>query len=249
MLCMFQGLFPPYPRPRHDIVISGSEIPEWFSHQSLGNELNIKEPYSHLCNDLMGIAVCAAFCSQEHHPHHQIDNDNNLDCFLIANEKHLFCGPLLQVNPKFISSNLWLLYFCPQYCTPFGAKLLWECDANGFSQIGIKISNLGSTIEVKKCGLRIVYKKDIEGLNRTTTQCSNDNITPYEGLDVLHHNFNNSAVVAEVNKVKRSRDDYDGARASGEGSSNDVPDPKRIQRLTVSMTHGNSDCEESSDST
>jgi hypothetical protein len=95
----------------------------------------------------------------------------------------------------------------------------------------------------------MVYKKDIEDLNRTRAQCSNNSITPYEGLDVLHPNFNNSAVVVEVNKVKRSRDDYDGAGPSGEGSSNDVPHPKRIQRLTESMTHGNSDCEDSSDST
>jgi hypothetical protein len=150
---------------------------------------------------------------------------------------------------KAISSNLWLLYIFPQFYDRYSKKLLWECDANGFSQIGIKISNHGSSFKVKKCGLRMVYKKDIEGLNRTTAQCSNNNITPYEGLDVLHPNFNNSAVVAEVNEVKRSRDDYDGAGPSGEGSSNDVPHPKRIQRLTESMTHGNSDCEDSSDST
>ena len=48
---MFQGLSPQFPRTRYDIVIRGTEIPEWFSHQSLGAELNIKEPYSHLCNE------------------------------------------------------------------------------------------------------------------------------------------------------------------------------------------------------
>ena len=53
----------------------------------------------------------------------------------------------------------------------------------------------------------------------------------------------------EGNNVKRSRDDDDGAGPSGEGNSNDVPHPKRMQRLTESMTHGNSDCEDSSDST
>ena len=36
------------------IVIPGSEIPEWFSHQSMGPEVNIKLHYSHLCsNDFM----------------------------------------------------------------------------------------------------------------------------------------------------------------------------------------------------
>uniref|UniRef100_A0A2N9I5Q7 Disease resistance protein RPS4B/Roq1-like leucine-rich repeats domain-containing protein n=1 Tax=Fagus sylvatica TaxID=28930 RepID=A0A2N9I5Q7_FAGSY len=87
------------------------------------------------------------------------------------------------------------------------------------------------SVEVKKCGFRMVYKKDIEDLNRITAQCRNNNITPYEGIDVLHHNFDNSVVAAEGNKIKRSRDEYDGAGPSGEGSSNDVPHGKRIEKL------------------
>uniref|UniRef100_A0A2N9GFH7 TIR domain-containing protein n=1 Tax=Fagus sylvatica TaxID=28930 RepID=A0A2N9GFH7_FAGSY len=46
------------------------------------------------------------------------------------------------------------------------------------------------------------------------------------------------------NKVKRRRDEYDGAGPSGEGSSNDIPHPKRIERPTE---FGNSDSEESSE--
>uniref|UniRef100_A0A2N9HCR1 TIR domain-containing protein n=1 Tax=Fagus sylvatica TaxID=28930 RepID=A0A2N9HCR1_FAGSY len=52
-------------------------------------------------------------------------------------------------------------------------------------------------------------------------------------------------MAAEGNKIKRSRDDYDGAGPSGEGSSNDIPNPKRIERLTESMAYGNSDSKES----
>ena len=50
-------------------------------------------------------------------------------------------------------------------------------------------------------------------------------------------------MVAKGSKVKQSCDDYDGAGPRGEGSSNDVPYPKRIQRLIEFMTHGKSDCE------
>ena len=121
---------------------------------------------------------------------------------------------------------------------------MWEGDANGFSQIGIKIGTSDSGMEVTKCGFHMAYKRDIENLDQTVAQYSNSSITAYEGLDVLHHNFNNSAVVAEGEKAKRICDDYDGAGPSGEGSSNDVPHPKRIESLKEFMPHGDSDCEE-----
>ena len=102
-------------------------------------------------------------------------------------------------------------------------KSLCECDANGFSQIGIKIKSWEYSkvpvIMVKKCGLRMVYKKDIKDLN-----------------------LDNWTAAAECYKAKRSRDNYDGA-----GSSNYEPHPKRIERVTKFMGEGNSNCEESSE--
>ena len=77
----------------------------------------------------------------------------------------------------------------------------------------------------------MIYKKDIEDLNQTMAQSSNTIIIPYEDLGVLHLNFNNLAVVAEGKKAKRTWDDYDGAGLSGEGSSNDLPHPKRLKGL------------------
>ena len=76
-------------------------------------------------------------------------------------------------------------------------------------------------------------------------QYSNRSITPNDGMDVLHHNCDNSLVVVECHKVKHSRDDYNGARPSGDGSSNDIPNPKRIKRHIEA--HAKSDCEESSE--
>ncbi|XP_065633289.1 disease resistance protein RUN1-like [Quercus suber] len=114
-------------------------------------------------------------------------------------------------------------------------KLLNEYEANELDQIGIKIETHDSGMEVKKCGFRMVYKKDIEELNQTMAQSSNINIIPYKDLDVLHHNFDNLAVVAEGKKAKQIPDDYDGVGPSGEGSSNDLPHPKRIERLAEFM--------------
>ena len=218
---MFQGLSPQFPyNSSYDVVIHGSEIPEWFTHQSMGDEANIKEP-SNLYNECMGFALCVVFRS---HPHHQIYNKNGLLNFrLTANGKRDLLEKGLFI-PYVLSYQLWLLYMST-------SLKLTNRVAKGLTQIGIKIDTFSSGVEVKKFGFRMVYKKDIKDLNRITAQCRNNNITPYEGIDVLHHNFDNSVVAAEGNKIKRSRDEYDGAGPSGEGSSNYVPHGKRIEKL------------------
>ena len=173
---MFQGLSPNYLGERYDVVFPGSEILEWFSHQCMGNEVNIIEPFSHLCNDWIGIAVCIVFCPL---PHHQIHGDP-VYCTLSANGK---CMTIAIIDQKVDASSdlIWLLYWLPQHFKEEHKKLLWECDANGFREIGIKINN-SRTSFVKKCGLRVVYKKNIEDLNHNVVQCSNNSIIPFESL-------------------------------------------------------------------
>ena len=86
-------------------------------------------------------------------------------------------------------------------------------------------------LEVKKCGFRLLYEKDIEDIREMIqAQSSNSTcITPYEDLDA-HHNFDNST---EGMKLRRSRDEYEGDGASGEASYNDVPYSKRIERQRI----------------
>ena len=137
--------------------------------------------------------------------------------------------------PKVLPDHLWLLYVTPQFFDEKSNKFLSEGDANGFTQIGIKIETGGPSGEVKKCGFRMIYNKDIEDLDQTRAQHSNSSVSPYESM----------AMIVECDKAKRSCDDYDGAGLSLEGSSNDISNPKRIKRHTE--THGNSDCEELSE--
>ncbi|XP_075648064.1 TMV resistance protein N-like [Castanea sativa] len=179
-------------KEEYNIVIPGSEIPEWFSHQSMGNEVKIKLP-SHLCKNV-GIAICVVFCTDDFAPF--------LRYSLIANGKRIFIGDH-QSFDYLSSDHLWLVYVTPQFFDEESNKLLWEGDVNGFSQIRIKIETYYSSVKVKKWGFRMIYK------------------------------------------VKRSRDDYNGAGPSREGSSTDIPNPKRIKSHTEA--HGKSDCEESSE--
>ena len=211
------------------MVIPGSVIPKWFRYQCMGAEVNIKEPSSHFCsNEWMGFAVCAVFCCL---PLHQIIDYCSLSCRLIVNGNELNRGTSIAQEVG-SSDHVWLTYWLNQYYigSEEDLELLKECEANEFSQIGIKIRTNSKTV-VKKCGFRVVYKKDIEDLIQTMSQSSNTSIIPYEDLGVLHHNSDNSMVVGDGNKAKRTCDNYDGVEPSGEGSSNDMPNPKRIKRL------------------
>ena len=206
----------------------------------MGNEVKIKQP-SHLYNEWMGTAICIVFCMHVVFPHVR---PSFIGFSLIGNGKRMFIGNYTSMD-KDSSDHLLLVYLTPQFFNKESNKLLWEGDGNGFNQIRIKIKTDDLSMKVKKWGFRMIYKKDIEDLDRTMVQYSNSNITPYDGTDVLHRNFSNLLVAVEWHKVKRSRDDYNGAGPSGEGSSSDMPNPKRIKRHTEA--HGKFDCEESSE--
>jgi hypothetical protein len=209
---MFQGILDPL-RPSYlTIVIPGSEIPEWFSHLSMGPEVNIKLHYSHLCNDFMGIAFCAVTSSKKH-----------FSWSFIVNGKEIHRGGCSMGTIE--SDHIFLACCSTRALGDRFSKSLVENDANGFCQIGIRFQMDFQNKGVKKCGVRLLYKKDIE-----------DHIPTDSDSD--------STLVTEGNKVKRRRDEYDGAGPSGEGSSNDVPHPNRIERP---IEFDNSDSEESSD--
>ena len=144
---MFQGL---YVDSRYDIVFHGSVIPEWFGHRSVGAELNVNFPF-HFCHKVIGIAVCSAFCSL---PHHQIYDKCSLNCQLIVNGKEVSLAVGIETTVG-SSNQIWVLYLEGDLIS------LQECDENGFSEIGIRIET-ASGLEVKKCGLRMVFKEDIE---------------------------------------------------------------------------------------
>ena len=82
--------------------------------------------------------------------------------------------------------------------------------------------------------------QDIEDLNLTMAQSSNNCCTLYEGLVKSIVILNNSA--AEDSKNKQNRHEDDGAGPSGEGHSNEEPQPNWIYKVGEFMA----DSEESS---
>jgi len=133
-------------KKEYNIFFPGSEIPEWFSHRSMGDEVEIKLP-SHLCKNV-GIAICVVFCTHDVAP--------ILSFSLIANGKEIFIG-YYDTHNCVSSDLLCLVYATPQFFDEEPNKLMWEGDGNGYSQIRIKIEN--NEFEIKKWGFHMIDKK------------------------------------------------------------------------------------------
>ena len=81
------------------MIIPGSVILKWFIHQSIGAEVNIKDPSSHLCDEWMGTAVCIVFSSLLYF---------SLSCQLIANGKVMSATMYFAGNFDRSSYHIWL---------------------------------------------------------------------------------------------------------------------------------------------
>nr|XP_023894570.1 protein SUPPRESSOR OF npr1-1, CONSTITUTIVE 1-like [Quercus suber] len=127
----------------------GSEIPEWFELQNIGAEINIKVP-SHLCDELVGIASCGVICCRQ-----PVDLVQ-LDCYFICNGKIIELSLITGLMPQDVSDRLFLAYFPSEESN-------WDIYVvNGFAKFGIRYQAHGSGVEVKECGIRLVYKKEVE---------------------------------------------------------------------------------------
>ncbi|XP_048435988.1 TMV resistance protein N-like [Pyrus x bretschneideri] len=145
---------------QNKIVIPGSEIPEWFSNQSVGHSVNVELPPPS-CTNWLGIAFCVVF----EDPKENLANPAALHCysnfefeFLSEPFYRKICSNI--IGPL-VSEHLWVFYLSREAChhKPF----LFETYFGGIG-VGRVKADLN---KVKKCGARLVYKQDLEELNHT----------------------------------------------------------------------------------
>ncbi|PRQ55290.1 putative TIR domain, P-loop containing nucleoside triphosphate hydrolase [Rosa chinensis] len=184
---MSQGIF--NNRETFQIVIPGSNIPEWFSHRSVRCYLSVSLPAHWNNSRFLGFALCAVFVL---HEHHGVD-EPYIDEFETFNATHhLVCclkldGRELEVygrQPAFRFSeefcqvdldHLWLFYVSRDKY--FGTEW-WH---NSCSRFEFLFETRGPGLKVKECGVRLIYEEDVQELNQTTTQ-SSSGMSPYEDL-------------------------------------------------------------------
>ncbi|KAG4123276.1 hypothetical protein ERO13_D11G316533v2, partial [Gossypium hirsutum] len=158
-----------------DIMMPGSEIPEWFSQQKSDKSIKIPVPKD---SQWIGVACCCIF----------VNNDASRHIEAIGCNASIFrgrnCRPIDRRNrwvgryldKPIMKDHLFLRYFPRDELYLSLADKYGDCETNNLwttdclDQIGdeLKLSfnaEFGPNcrcVKVKKCGVRIVYEKDLE---------------------------------------------------------------------------------------
>ncbi|XP_048325425.2 disease resistance protein RPV1-like isoform X2 [Ziziphus jujuba] len=162
---------------RFDIIVPGTRIPEWFRHQNnMGPSVTIPLPPNRNNRNWIGFAFCVVFIVHQNYSEEE-SSSIEINCQLYADESRIgnrfgFC---ISNNTALKSDHLWLRYVSNG---SIGKRMLrW----NRIGQITASFETESHCLEVKKCGLRAVYKQDMEEKNKRKFQyiCS-----PTEDLGV-----------------------------------------------------------------
>ncbi|PPD75494.1 hypothetical protein GOBAR_DD27574 [Gossypium barbadense] len=158
-----------------DIIIPGSEIPEWFSQQRDDSSIKIDLPLE-VWNDSqwMGVASCCIFVSDD------ASRVQGLVCTTVIHDRYSRQAKCTQSNfqgrnPREVIWNL--RTFSPDEQPReevWHVRIVYECCANfeDFHQRSADDGSIGDIYElssgihnsdkVKKCGVRKVFKRDLE---------------------------------------------------------------------------------------
>ncbi|TXG66084.1 hypothetical protein EZV62_007359 [Acer yangbiense] len=196
---------PVNPFGQFHIRLPGSEIPEWFKCKSDGNSVKIGLPPNWLNDELMGIAMCGVFAPAPE----DLDPLQSMGCkmFIMRNE-YCFCFEMPSFT-NFESDHLWLAYvsrvefehdyspplssyldhlqkseldpsYIPPQIEPYGSDHEWVGDSTCIHAMFQTFKAENSDSKVIKCGIRPVYKQDIQYFQESP---------PAEG-SIFHQNHN-----------------------------------------------------------
>ncbi|KAK8508906.1 hypothetical protein V6N12_035007 [Hibiscus sabdariffa] len=175
-----------YMRKSFDAVIPGSEIPKWFSHQTVESSIKIPLP-NDIRNDSRwtGVAFCCIFVNDD------ASRDEELICEAVISHLNpgqagfdgsVFRGRITrrvtmggwifskEYNQPIIKDHNYFCYLTRDRLYPFSLEdQCGECETENSSTSDC--SNQESddchiSVKVKKCGIQIVYQKDLEDIDK-----------------------------------------------------------------------------------
>uniref|UniRef100_A0A7N2MGI1 C-JID domain-containing protein n=1 Tax=Quercus lobata TaxID=97700 RepID=A0A7N2MGI1_QUELO len=166
------------------ISIPGFRIPQWLSHQRLGNSMSIKLS-PNWCNSWwMGFAICALIKACKDCCFGELDIKVRVRA--LGDMHHGQYASKTFFAKLHLTYHIWILYLSRDDW--FAIVGNYEC-----SQIEVAFFEYHSSFEkVQKCGFSLVYEQDKEESNQAIAQCSSSRVITYEGWDGVHHGFDNS---------------------------------------------------------
>ncbi|TYH46962.1 hypothetical protein ES332_D11G377600v1 [Gossypium tomentosum] len=221
-----------------DIMMPGSEIPEWFSQQKSDSSIKIPLPINlRKDSQWIGVACCCSF----------VDNDASRNKKFYC-EGSIFRGRnfrpiywrLRWIGRTFrkpiMKDHLFIRYFPRDILYPFSLEDEYgDCETNNIwtadclDETGDELElcfnskfepNYGC-FKVKKCGVRIVYEKDLEEMKEL--QCHTTQSSP--NFEHIHrHSAQNHGSVGSTSHMKRKRN-------ISEETEEEEPQPKRMQNF------------------
>ncbi|TYH46873.1 hypothetical protein ES332_D11G370000v1 [Gossypium tomentosum] len=234
-------------RKKLDIMMPGSEIPEWFSQQKSDSSIKIPVPKD---SQWIGVACCCIF----------VNNDASRDDEHIGCEAFIYCrnseeascnGSIFRgrnrrqidgsgwlvgkrYNEPIMKDHLFLRYWSRDklYSHSWEDELYGHCETNNlwapdcldqkWDELEVSFIGLsGRSAKVKKCGVRIVHEKDLEEIKEL--QCHTTQSSP--NFEHIHqHSAHNDGSTDSTSHIKRKANIYDEAEEEG-------PQPKRVQKF------------------
>ncbi|TYG47758.1 hypothetical protein ES288_D11G366600v1 [Gossypium darwinii] len=198
------------------IVMPGSEIPEWFSQQK--NDSSIKIPLRK-DSQWIGVASCCIFINNDASRDDEIDGSG----WLVGK----------RYNEPIMKDHLFLRYWSRDKLYPISMEdknghcetnNLWatDCLDQKWDELEVCFTHLFEyRPKVKKCGVRIVYEKDLEEIKEL--QCHTTQSSP--NFEHIHqHPAHNDGSTDSTSHIKRKANIYDEAKKEG-------PQPKRVQKF------------------
>ncbi|PPD75492.1 hypothetical protein GOBAR_DD27572 [Gossypium barbadense] len=209
-------------RAKFDIILPGSEIPEWFSQQRGDSPIKIDLPLE-VRNDSqwMGVAFCCIFVS----------NDASRDEYLMCRGRDsrqvdwscwIVDNGLEQPVTK---DHILIRYYSRYKLYPISLedKCGERCLDQECHQLELSFERPNS-VKVKKCGVRIVYERDLEEMEQIQELHSSKCCANFE--DIRQHSADDGSI-GNSSLIKRKLNIYE--------EMDEGPQPKRMQKIFSSI--------------
>ncbi|KAE8725111.1 Detected protein of unknown function [Hibiscus syriacus] len=183
-----------YLKKSFDGVIPGREIPKWFSHQTVGSSIKIPLPNSiQKDSQWIGVAFFCIFVNDDAsreeelaydaviHHRNSGQADSNGSGFRGRNPRRVSGDSWIfskEYNQPIIKDHLYCCFLFRERLYPFSLEdkcgesetensSTLDYSNHEFDELQFSVTSDDShiSVKVKKCGLRIVYQKDLEDIN------------------------------------------------------------------------------------